>query len=278
MIKSSSSLKKLTITILGVCLYVTVSLGQTCVENLPFQHGEEITYIIYYNWGFLWVPAGEVRFKVEEQEAHLQYEVTGKTFSSYESMFKVRDYYMSKVDKATLEPVSFRRNIHEGNYVRYDSISFDQNNHHLQEYFGKTKESAKLHEFQLDKVVQDMVSVIYKLRTSRVKELAQGDNIPFSIFFDKELFDLNVKYQGLKKTKIKDLGKKYVHHFQPGLIDGYVFSEEDIMDVFVSNDANQVPLMIESPISVGSVKAVLSSTKGLKHEADYLPDGYFGGR
>ena len=40
------------------------------------------------------------------------------------------------------------------------------------------------------------------------------------------------------------------------------------MNVWVSDDKNKVPLLIESPVSVGSIKVVLKSYKGLKYEMD----------
>ena len=39
------------------------------------------------------------------------------------------------------------------------------------------------------------------------------------------------------------------------------------MNIWVSDDKNKVPLLIESPISVGSIKAVLKSYSGLRHSS-----------
>jgi hypothetical protein len=36
------------------------------------------------------------------------------------------------------------------------------------------------------------------------------------------------------------------------------------MKIYVSDDQNRLPIMIESPVSVGSVKAVLQSYEGLR--------------
>jgi hypothetical protein len=38
------------------------------------------------------------------------------------------------------------------------------------------------------------------------------------------------------------------------------------MTVWVGDDENRIPVMIESPVSVGSVKVVLKSYKGLKYD------------
>lgn len=46
------------------------SLSETLCkcENNTFSAGEELTYKLYYNLNFIWIAAGEVKFKVEDQE------------------------------------------------------------------------------------------------------------------------------------------------------------------------------------------------------------------
>ncbi len=238
----------------------------------PFQDGEEIVYIVYYNWGFVWVPAGEVKFSVTERDSTICFDVIGKSFSSYDNVFKVRDFYSSEVDNKTFLPKTFRRDVEEGKYIRFDSITFDQKAGKVVEYFGKTRERAKKFEFEVEKAVHDMVSIIYQVRSIPIQTMQAEEKIPVSFFFDKELFNLNIKFSGKKTKKIKDLGKVDAFLLQPELIDSYVFSEGDLMDIWVSDDDNRIPLMIESPISVGSVKAVLRSAKGLKEQKQYVEE------
>ena len=38
------------------------------------------------------------------------------------------------------------------------------------------------------------------------------------------------------------------------------------MNVWVTDDENKIPLLIESPVSVGSVKAVLKEYNGLRYD------------
>ncbi|MCY7327202.1 MAG: DUF3108 domain-containing protein, partial [Saprospiraceae bacterium] len=54
--------------------------------------------------------------------------------------------------------------------------------------------------------------------------------------------------------------------FQPDVIAGNVFKEGEGMSVWVSDDQNRIPLLIESPVSVGSVKMVLKEYWGLKYD------------
>jgi hypothetical protein len=40
------------------------------------------------------------------------------------------------------------------------------------------------------------------------------------------------------------------------LIEGKVFKRGDVLKLWVSDDGNKLPLMVETPIKVGTVKAV----------------------
>jgi hypothetical protein len=50
------------------------------------------------------------------------------------------------------------------------------------------------------------------------------------------------------------------------VIAGNVFTEDAKMSVWVSDDANKIPVLVESPVSVGSVKMTLKSYNGLKYD------------
>lgn len=233
-----------------------------------FNDQEEIVYRVYYNWRFVWIPAGEVKFRVKENDEYFEFVVEGRSYPSYDSFFKVRDDYVSRADKESLFPHNFRRNIEEGRYFVYDSLSFEEPGM-IREYFGKTESTARLYEFELDLPVHDMVSAIYALRSLPLSDYNEGDKIPFRIFFDKELFELNLEFEGNETKKIRDIGQVKVWKARLDLIDGYVFKEGDIMNIWISRDENKIPLLIESPISFGSVKAVLISANGLSYPSEY---------
>jgi hypothetical protein len=236
------------------------------LENQCFVSGEELVFKVYYNWKFIWVPAGQARFRIVETDSLFIVDVKGTSYSSYDSFFKVRDRYRSVIDKNTLLPKSFLRDISQGDYIRYDSMVINQTDYSITEYYGKSKEKAKPHEFQLDRCTQDLVSVLYHLRNRDISNIQKGSKLPVSFFFSKKQYNLDVNIIDRKKRKIKGLGKFNVIHARPELITGSVFDENSYMDVFVSDDGNKVPLLVESPLRVGSAKAVLLSHKNLKYE------------
>ncbi|GJM31646.1 MAG: hypothetical protein DHS20C18_06470 [Saprospiraceae bacterium] len=236
-------------------------------ENKAFQAGEEIIYKIFYNWNFVWIPAGEVVFRVEDLGDQYHLSARGRTYKSYDWFFKVRDDYDTYIDKNTLLPKISVRKVHEGGYRLYDKVTFDQDRHKASSMRGKTQESATPHQFDLDGCMHDILSIVYYARNINFDGLSEGQEIPVKIFLDKETYPLKVSYKGKEeKKRVRGNGKFSTHKFSPQLIAGEVFKENDQMMIWVSDDKNRLPLMIESPVSVGSVKVVLKSYKGLRHE------------
>ena len=58
------------------------------IENKSFEGGEKLVYKLYYNWGFVWIPAGETTFYIKENEDTYEISVDGKTYPSYDSFFQ----------------------------------------------------------------------------------------------------------------------------------------------------------------------------------------------
>jgi hypothetical protein len=237
------------------------------MENKTFQGGEEITYKLYYNWGIMWLSAGEVTFKVNDMGSQYHVAVAGRTYKSYEWFFKVRDYYDTYIDKNSLLPKTAIRDVSEGKYKLYDKITFDQENKKASSLRGKTREVATKKEYNVGECMHDVISVIYYSRNIDFESYNEGEEFPVKIFMDKEVWPLDVKYKGKEsRKKVKGKGRFDTIKFSPQVVSGRVFKEGEEMMVYVSDDKNRIPLLIESPVSVGSIKAVLKSYKGLKHE------------
>lgn len=236
--------------------------------DFAFQHGEEITYKIFYNWNFVWLSAGEVTFKVFDEGNQYHYQANGETYNSYEWFFKVKDNYDSWVDKTSLLPNYSERSVNEGKYHIFEKISFNQAARKTTVWRASKRgmEETKT-EHSVQDNVHDVLSSLYFLRNNDFSSQNAGVKVPFRIFMDKEEFPLQLRYVGKEaRKKIHGMGRYKTLKFQPDVIAGSVFKEDAKMSVWVSDDQNRIPLLIETPVSVGSVKMVLKEYKGLKYE------------
>jgi Protein of unknown function (DUF3108) len=229
------------------------------VRNTTFQGGETLTYKVYYNLAPVYVAAGEANFNITLEKLMNKpvYHITGdgKTYNFYDNFFKVRDKYETFIDTASLQPLKFIRNVYEGGYKKYENVTFNQ-----------TANTAVTNDgvFKVPNCVQDVVSAIYYARNIDFNKYKVDDKIPFSMFLDNETYDLYIRYLGKETIKTK-YGKFRAIKFKPLLIKGTIFEGGEKMTVWVSDDANRIPVRIESPISVGSIKVDMMNYHGLKY-------------
>ena len=237
------------------------------LPNTSWRAGEQLTYKLYYNLNFVWLSAGEVVFDVQDIGDYYHITANGRTYASYNWFFKVEDRYESYIDKATGLPVVSVREVHEGGYHRYDSLAFRPETSSVYSERGKTPDGIYEREsYPIESCMHDVLSVLYHARNVDYSGLRRGDKVPVQVFMDKKTYPLNVHYLGTSSDKkVKGLGRFNTRLFSPEVVAGEVFKEDSEMKVWVSDDANRVPLMIESPVSVGSVKAVLKSYRNLRH-------------
>lgn len=104
------------------------------------------------------------------------------------------------------------------------------------------------------------------LRNIDITGYHPGDIIPTKILFDETIYPIKVRYDGVYDNfHVKGLGTFNTIKVIPDLVTGNVFKDGNRMNIWVTNDGNKLPVLIESPLSVGSAKAVLKSYKGLRH-------------
>ena len=228
------------------------------LRNTTFTGGESLKLKVYYTLGF-YVAAGEATFNVNLERFNNKpvYHISaeGRTLGFYDNFFKVRDKYESFVDTATLQPYKFIRNVYEGGYTKLENVIFDQ---------ATNKAVSPKATITVPNCIQDVVSSFYYARNIDFNKYKKDDKIPFSMYLDNEIYSLYIRYIGKETIKTK-FGKYNAIKFKPLLLKGSIFEGGEKMTVWISDDGNHIPLRIESPISVGSVKVDLMSSSGLRH-------------
>jgi hypothetical protein len=233
-------------------------------RNSAFADGEHLYFKVWYNMGRIWVGAGEVNFTVtgEQMNGKKVYHITadGKTLKSYEWFYKVRDRYESYIDAATMLPIKFVRNVNEGGFKIYNNVVFNQS-------IGQAVTTNGI--FNVPKCVQDVLSSIYYARNIDFNKYKPGAKIPFSMFLDDKVYNLYIRYLGKEKIETR-FGTFNTIKISPLLIEGSIFKGGEKMAVWVSDDANHMPVRIDSPILVGSIKVDLMGFDQVRNEASAL--------
>jgi len=263
-------------------LFATFSVAQKNSnfekENYVFKAGENLDYVITYSWFLGWTDVGAVKFEVKPDKMFnknvLMLRGTGITFSFYDWFYKVRDVYTSWVDPETLLPVYFHRDVNEDGYIIDHKYTFDFGKKVAYLESKKTRKPLRYDTIPIPTRIHDVISVIYQARNIDFSKYKIDEKIPFQILLDGEIHNVYVRLKGKEVKKVRGVGKFNCIKFTGSLVAGDVFKGGEDLTIWVSDDQNRIPVWIESPIIVGTIKARLVKYDGLKYPLKSLITKY----
>ncbi len=231
-----------------------------------FYPGEELNYVLHYGI----INAGEATLKVEKSDYKgfdnrpvWKVVGTGKSVGAFNWFFKVRDRYESYIDAKGVFPFAFVRRVDEGGFKINQDYIFKPEEQTVDNGKGKT--------FSTEKYAQDMISAFYYARTLDVDNAEIGQIFTIPSFVDDENFPLKIKYIGKEEVDGK-AGEFRCLKFVPVLQKGRIFKDEEDLVVYVTDDKNKVPVLIQASVLVGSIKMELTSYAGLRNKVAVVKD------
>ncbi len=244
------------------CLCSNILVAQN--SNLPYKGGESLTYIMNYKWGAVNTDVGEAVTNLELNDNLFHCVIKGRTYKFYDIFFRVREHFETKFT-ADMRPQYFYRDSQEGKYRMRNTYHFDNSTYKIKAAIQRYENPV--HDTLLSGTVNtyDIVSLFYKMRNFVFVDSMIGAKQPISFAIDDDIYNFYFIYKGKSVKKIPKLGTFNTLMFSVRLVAGTVFSGEEEMNIWVTDDANKIPLLFESPISVGDVSGRLSKFSGLKY-------------
>lgn len=250
------------LTFLCVVLGVLQAFGQNA--DIPYRHGESLTYVVNYKWGAVDTDVGEAVTNLSYSNGMFHSVITGKTFKFYDMIFRVREHFESKFYEEPIRPHYFYRDTQEGKYRMRNTFHFNNETHKINARIQKYERVPKDTVLQGSVHTFDIPSLFYKVRRIDFDSVALGVKQPISFVIDDDVYNFYFILVGREVKKIKGLGTFNTLKVAVKLVAGSVFTGKDDMFVWVTDDENKVPLLFESPIIVGRVQGRLVSYKNLK--------------
>jgi len=100
-------------------------------------------------------------------------------------------------------------------------------------------------------------------RSLSSKELKNKKPFYINMFLDEENYRMEVKYLGTEIIE-SEIGKIRCIKLQPKVQIGRVFSNEDDLTIWVSDDKNHILIKVEMGILVGSLEVDIQTAKNIK--------------
>lgn len=186
----------------------------------------------------------------------------GRTTGLARLIYKVEDHYQSYFGQEDGLPRWFLRDIDEGGYTKNLEIRFDHSKKiaHINDKKKKKKSSHVIKDN-----VQDLLSAFYYIRNFySTSSLKKGDAIRLNMFFDEENYLFKLRCLG-RETIETSFGKVSCLKLRPYVQSGRVFSEQESVTLWVSDDQNKIPIKIRADLKVGAIECDLENFKNLQH-------------
>ena len=235
--------------------------------NFAFQNGESITLVANFKWGLVNTSVGEAVLKLSKEDYNNQIHfvaiVNIKTYGFFDNFFKVRDQFISKFNAENMRPSYFYQDTREGKYTKKSTLNFDWSDKKLVGTSQRKTAPERSFSTDLHECTFDFISFLYYLRNIDFNTIKVNSDLKVTFALDDVIKTLNVKYNGKKKIKTK-AGKFNAIEVMVQLLENETFATQPEMALYISDDKNHLPLYVEMPLKIGSVRISLAEYSNLK--------------
>ncbi|ARV08362.1 hypothetical protein BTO05_01395 [Winogradskyella sp. PC-19] len=254
----------LTITFFSVLLIN----GQN--KTIPF--GEKLVFTASYNMSGLLTDIAQVTMETSKVKTSsstlMRLKCSAATFSNFDSFFKVRDLYESYVSPTSLTPYLYKRDINEGGYYKFMQYKYRRKTKSVESIKKKRRSDGTIWEekkrLSIDSSTKDLVATLYTLRNLDIHKANIGDASSFKVLFDNQETTVVFKYLG-KETISSKIGRKECYKIAISLRGSDLLRGNNSNIIWLTADANKVPLLAKFKIPVGNGELKIKSAIGLKH-------------
>ncbi|MDR2911786.1 MAG: DUF3108 domain-containing protein [Alistipes sp.] len=234
--------------------------------QLPFGDGEQLLYNVSYRAALIPnINIMRVSMRTLEENfggrPHFHIVGNGRTGGGVKSLFELDDTYHTWLDGRTLLPSRMTSDIRENNYAfratyNYDWAAMSVSNVRRNRNWSADRYST----IPLADNSGDALSLLYRLRTIDVGALSPGEANVLELVLSEDSKPIIFRYIGRETVKVRKIGTFRALKFTCTMAtsDGSTYEEGMTLTVWVSDDRNRIPLLIESPIRVGRVSVTLA--------------------
>jgi hypothetical protein len=228
------------------------------------KSGEKLVYASSYNMSGLMTQLAQVTLSTEtvttSKNSYLHLSCEAATYSKWDSFFKIRDLYESYVNPLTLAPSLYKRSIDEGGYTKKEKYIIKGTT--VTSTTKKKNKPETTKTFTIGAATQDVITLLYKLRTLDFSKMVSGQTKSFVIVFDEEQVPVTVKYMGKEKVNAGNLGEKECFKLSiAAKTDALKGKDKNL--IWLTADSKKIPALIKFSIPVGVGQLVLSSATGI---------------
>jgi hypothetical protein len=245
-------------------------IAQCKLTNTAFTSGENIEYDLYFDMGLLKARAGKGSLQI--MDANYRGENAYKTVMLLNTsgiagnLYTVNDTLTSYIDH-NLRPLLFTKESYEGKDYSIERQSFTYKGNEISIRAFRTRNNiARFDEVvTTDQCTYDYLSVISYVRNLDYSNMKIGDKLYIRFISGRKPVDMYVNFKGTSSLKAND-GKTYnVINISLTIQDDAFTNPKESIKASLTNDKNRLPVVIDTSLKIGSVRAVMRGVSGARH-------------
>jgi hypothetical protein len=166
-----------------------------------------------------------------------------------------------------MRPLLFTKEAHEGGDYSIERLSYAYDGNKikirsLREFNGEKRFDEV---FESDKCTYDYLSVLSIIRNIDFSGMKTGDRTFIQFISGRKAVNMYVNYLGISNIKAND-GKRYeVIDLTLTIHDDAFENQKDALKASLTNDSNRIPIIIDTSLNIGSIRAVMKNASGLRN-------------
>ncbi len=241
-------------------------------QNNTIGTGEKLVFTASYNMSGLLTDLAQVTMETStvktSKSTLLRLKCKARTYSKWDNYFKINDLYESYVNPTTLKPYLYKRDINEGGYYKFMQYNYNHKTNSVKSLKRKRRKNGTFWDektnLSINGNTMDLVSTLYHIRNLDIHKAKVGNADTFTILMDNKESAITVTLIGTETISTK-IGAKECYKLAISMNDSNILEGEASNVLWLTADANKIPVYAKFKIAVGSGELRIQSATGLKH-------------
>jgi hypothetical protein len=254
---------------------ITALLWLVCTFSLSAQakdSTEVLNYDIHYKYGLVFMKGGSAQISTSttayRQQPALKSSLSFKTSSFFDKMHKMRDTLTTYVNANDYAFLYHRRGANNNDIVYADEILLHKQSTAFTEMNLKQVKNGELRTDTVLSVTNlgyDLIGTLIYVRNLDFSKMTIGQTTRLTAFSGRKAINLIITYRGQSIVERSDNLKYKTLQVSVDIADDAFADSKSAIEVWLSDDANHLPVKMKAKLKIGAAEANLSSYKGLKY-------------
>lgn len=252
---------------------LALQISAVDIKRKPaYKPGETLECVFYFNWKFVWVKAGGAKLIIRDtiyngQKAQYM-SLLSSTNEKADAFFRMRDTLTTiYLPGEEVRPLFYRKSSEQGKRKYLNEVCYDYlptGKVKVSQHYARTERTPVFRTDTCDAGVYDMMSMLAYARNFDFSTIKPGQRISYPIATGRRIEEQRLIYRGKERVKAND-GLSY-DCLKISLVElDDKGKEKTVVNFFVTDDENHLPILLDLALNFGTAKARLSKKSGLMY-------------